>query len=43
MDVTLPVALGGIWIALFARELTKRRLLAVNDPYFEEVFAHGHH
>ena len=43
LDVTLPVALGSIWIALFARELTKRRLLPVNDPYFEEVFAHGHH
>jgi hypothetical protein len=43
LDVTLPVALGGFWIALFARELTKRRLLPVNDPYFEEVFAHGHH
>jgi hypothetical protein len=43
LDVTLPVALGGIWIALFARELTKRQLLPVNDPYFEEVFAHGHH
>jgi hypothetical protein len=43
LDVTLPVALGGIWIVLFARELAKRQLLAVNDPYFEEVFAHGHH
>jgi hypothetical protein len=43
LDVTLPLALGGLWIALFARELTRRRMLAVNDPYFEEVFAHGHH
>ncbi|HEX2339164.1 MAG TPA: hypothetical protein VHI98_01675 [Vicinamibacterales bacterium] len=43
LDVTLPLALGGLWLALFARELTRRRLLAVNDPYFEEVFAHGHH
>jgi hypothetical protein len=43
LDVTLPLALGGLWVALFARELTRRRLLAVNDPYFEEVFAHGHH
>jgi hypothetical protein len=43
LDVTLPVALGGLWLALFARELTRRPLLPVNDPYFEEVFAHGHH
>lgn len=43
LDVTLPLGLGGLWLALFARELTRRRLLAVNDPYFEEVFAHGHH
>jgi hypothetical protein len=43
LDVTLPLALGAIWIALFVRELTRRTLLPVNDPYFEEVFAHGHH
>jgi hypothetical protein len=43
LDVTLPLALGALWLAVFARELTRRRLLAVNDPYFEEVFAHGHH
>ncbi|MGH9313762.1 MAG: hypothetical protein ACRD1S_11275 [Vicinamibacterales bacterium] len=43
LDVTLPLALGGLWLAIFTRELTRRRLLPVNDPYFEEVFAHGHH
>jgi hypothetical protein len=43
LDVTLTVALGGLWIAVFARELTRRALLPVNDPYYEEVFAHGHH
>jgi hypothetical protein len=43
LDLALPVALGALWLALFARELTRRPLLPVNDPYFEEVFAHGHH
>lgn len=43
LDVTLPLGLGGLWLAIFTRELTRRRLLPVNDPYFEEVFAHGHH
>lgn len=43
LDVALPAGLGAIWIALFARELTRRALLPVNDPYFEEAFAHGRH
>jgi hypothetical protein len=43
LDVALPVGLGAIWLALFARELTGRALLPVNDPYFEEALAHGRH
>lgn len=43
LDVVLPVAMGGLWLAVFARELARRPLLPVNDPYFEEAFAHGRH
>jgi hypothetical protein len=43
LDAALPVGLGAIWLALFTRELTRRALLPVNDPYFEEAVAHGRH
>jgi hypothetical protein len=43
LDVALPAGLGAIWMALFTRELTRRALLPVNDPYFAEAFAHGRH
>jgi hypothetical protein len=41
LDVAAPVALGGIWISLFARELGKRPLLPVNDPFLPEALGHG--
>jgi len=44
LDVTLPVALFGFWIAAFARQLGTRPLLPVNDPNLPvalEVHAHG--
>jgi hypothetical protein len=43
LDLALPIGLGGVWIALFARELTSRALLPVNDPYYKDAFVHGHH
>lgn len=42
LDLLAPIALGGIWVWLFVRELKKRPLLPVGDPYLEEVFADGH-
>jgi hypothetical protein len=41
MDLALPAGLGGVWLALFARNLTTHPLLPVNDPGFEEALAHG--
>lgn len=38
LNLATMAALGGIWIALFARQLQKRSLLPVNDPYLEEAF-----
>jgi len=43
LDVVAPLAVGGIWFWLFVRELGKRPLLPINDPYLEEVFTHGGH
>jgi len=45
LDVTTPVALGGIFVFLFTRELGARALLPVNDPglpaALEAVAHHG--
>jgi hypothetical protein len=35
-----PVALGGLWVFSFARELAKHPLLPVNDPNLEDALAH---
>lgn len=42
LDLVAPLAIGGIWLWLFVRELRKRPLLPVGDPYLEEVYSHGH-
>jgi hypothetical protein len=46
MDAMVPIGIGGLWLALFLRELPALPLLALNDPRFaetpgEEVVAHG--
>jgi hypothetical protein len=41
LDLLLPVGLGGVWLALYARNLSARPLLPVHDPGFEEALAHG--
>lgn len=41
MDVTLPVGLGAAWVALFLRQLAKRPLIPVNEPYLAEALRHG--
>lgn len=43
LDVAAPLALGGLWFAFFIRELKKRPLVPLNDPYLEEAIAHGGH
>jgi hypothetical protein len=37
MDVVGPVALGGLWLAVFTWQLSKRSLVALNDPQYESV------
>ena len=40
LDLVLPVALGGVWVALFARQLRKRPLLPVGAPGLAEALGH---
>jgi hypothetical protein len=41
MDVVAPVAVGGIWLALFLRYLASRPLLPLKDPFLMESIDHG--
>jgi len=41
LDVAAPIAVGGLWLAAFFRELRKRPLLPVNDPFMKEALGHG--
>jgi hypothetical protein len=40
LDLVTPVAVGGLWVFAFVRELAGRPLLAVNDPYLPEALGH---
>jgi hypothetical protein len=44
MDVVAPVAIGGLWISVFAWQLQKRPLIAINDPQVEAALetVHAH-
>ena len=36
-----PLAVGGIWLSFFFRELAKRPLVPVKDPFLENAIEHG--
>ena len=42
MDVLAPVAIGGLWLAMFALQLSKRSLIPINDPQYESVLEQTH-
>ena len=42
-DLVVPLGIGGLWLAVFASQLTKRPLLPRGDPDFAEAQAHGRH
>ena len=42
MDVLAPVAIGGLWLAMFALQLSKRSLIPINDPQYESVLEQAH-
>jgi hypothetical protein len=41
LNISAPLAIGGFWIAMFARELQKRPLLPVQAPSLERALKHG--
>jgi hypothetical protein len=43
LDIALPVALGGIFLALFAMQLRARPILPINDPDLAKAIHHHVH
>jgi hypothetical protein len=41
LDLAAPVALGGIWLWYFSRQLNQRPLLPIRDPNLQEALEHG--
>jgi hypothetical protein len=41
LDITLPIAIGELWVAAFVWQLKRRPLLPLHDPRFEGVAEHG--
>lgn len=42
MDVAAPIGIGGLWVAVFLRQLKSRPLLPQLDPRMKEAFADAH-
>jgi len=42
MDLVAPIAMGGLWVGVFARALTARPLIPINDPLYETVLEQKH-
>jgi hypothetical protein len=43
LDIVLPLALGGLWLAFFAFHLQRHPLLPLGDPKLEEALEHHEH
>jgi len=41
MDIVAPFGIGGLWLALFVRQLKAKPRLPLHDPRFEGVVQHG--
>ena len=42
LDLAVPVAVGGLWLAEFLRQLKSRPLVPLNDPLLPQVLEHAH-
>lgn len=42
MSIVAPLALGGLWLAMFMWQLSKRSLIPINDPQYESVVEQAH-
>jgi hypothetical protein len=43
LDFAMVLAMGGLWLSFFYRNLGARALVPAHDPYFKEAMAHGGH
>ena len=43
LDAVAPIAVGGIWVAIFLWQLQTRSLLPLGEPYLAEALEHGRH
>ncbi len=43
LDIVVPVALIGLWVGFFAKNLKQRPLLPLGDPKLAEAIAHDEH
>jgi hypothetical protein len=41
LDLMAPIAVGGIWLAVFLWQLQRRALLPWDEPRLQEVLPHG--
>lgn len=42
LDLAAPLAVGGLWLAEFLRQLKSRPLVPLNDPLLPQVLEHAH-
>lgn len=42
LDLAAPLAVGGLWLAEFLRQLKSRALVPLNDPLLPQVLEHAH-
>lgn len=42
MDIVAPIAMGGLWLTVFAWALNRRPLIPINDPQYETVLEQKH-
>jgi len=42
LDIVAPIGMGGLWLASFARALSQRALIPINDPQYESVLEQKH-
>jgi hypothetical protein len=43
MYIVAPLSVGGIWLAMFIRQLGERPLLPLHDPNLRGAIAYGRH
>ena len=42
LDLTLPIAIGGVWLGVFAWQLKSRPLVPLGEPEVQEMLAEAH-